>query len=320
MVDSKGVILDADSLGCDIDLSSFQQIMPFQVFGTTSSNQVATRIESCNVVFTNKVVITEAHMQQNPQLRYIGILATGTNNVDLNAAAKYGITVTHITRYGTHSVAQHTWGLILSLVTQQYRYQQAVQQGRWSASPFFCLLDYPITELAGKKLVIVGYGELGKQVAKIGEAFGMEVLLAKVPGSPQYNNKNRLPLAEAFALADIVSLHCPLVTQTRHLINDESLSWLRPHTFLINTARGDLIDEAALLQALINNRLAGAGLDVLAVEPPPVDHPLIAAELPNLLITPHCAWGSQQARQRLVTQARNHLLNFLANKPTGLVG
>ncbi|MBU2710907.1 D-2-hydroxyacid dehydrogenase [Zooshikella harenae] len=318
-MESKGVILDADSLGSDIDLSSFQQIMPFQIFGATNSDQVATRIESCSVAFTNKVIINEAHMQKNPQLRYIGILATGTNNVDLVAAKKHGITVTHITRYGTDSVAQHTWGLILSLVTQQYRYQQAVKQGRWSASEFFCLLDYPITELAGNKLVIVGYGELGRRVAKIGEAFGMEVILAQVPGSPQQNEKNRLPLAEAFAQADIVSLHCPLTEQTKHLINEETLSWLSPSAYLINTARGDLIDEMALLQSLMTNRLAGAGLDVLAIEPPPTDHPLVAADLPNLLITPHCAWGSRQARQRLVDQAQKHLLNFLANKSSGVV-
>ncbi|MGI0117983.1 D-2-hydroxyacid dehydrogenase [Zooshikella sp. RANM57] len=318
-MNNKGIILDAKSLGSDINLSSFQEIMPFQIFGATRGDQVATRIESCSVVFTNKVVINEALIQKNPQLRYIGILATGTNNVDLIAAKKQGITVTHITRYGTDSVAQHTWGLILSLVTQQYRYQQAVKQGRWSVSPFFCLLDFPIIELASKKLVIVGYGELGKRVAKIGESFGMEVLLAQVPGSPQQDSKSRLPLAEAFAQADIVSLHCPLTEQTKHLINDETLSWLYPHAYLINTARGDLIDEVALLQALMSNRLAGAGLDVLSVEPPAADHPLIVAELPNLLITPHCAWGSQQARQRLVDQAKKHLLNFLANKPSGVV-
>ena len=247
-------------------------------------------------------------LEQAPRCRYIGILATGMNNVDLDYCKQRGITVNNVAGYGTDSVAQHTLMLMLNLATSALATMRQVQQGEWSQSPFFCLLDNPVIELAGKHLVIVGYGTLGQRVAELAKAFGMRVSVAARPGT---QHTSRRPLDELLPEADVVSLHCQLSDDTAEMINAERLALMKPGAFLINTARGGLIDEQALLTALTQNQIGGAALDTLSVEPPPADHPLLNAQLPNLLITPHSAWAAKEARQRLITLAVNKLSAFL---------
>lgn len=316
----RGVILDIDSLGPDdLDLSPLLDTLPdWQEYANTLPEETAERIAQADVVVTNKVVLTDALMQQAPHLTLICVAATGTNNVDLEAAKRHGITVTNVAGYSTHSVSQHTVGLILSLANQLPCYFQAVHQGKWSQSPFFCLLDYPIVELAGKTLGIVGYGAIGQQVAKISDALGMQVLISARPGSTEIPT-GRTAFEEVLRQADVVSLHCPLTESTNKIIDAKALSQMKPDAFLINTARGGLIDEEALAEALRQGALGGAALDSLSAEPPPPDHPLLTGDIPNLLITPHCAWGSQQARQKLVDEVGENIRAFLSNTPRNRV-
>ena len=297
----RGVILDVDSLGPqDLDLAPLLATLPtWQCHALTSPAQTAARVADADIVITNKVVLDESLLAQAPGLRLICVAATGTNNIDVAAAHRRGIGVTNVAGYGVGSVAQHTLTLMLSLATQVPRYAAAVTRGDWSRSPFFCLLDYPIVELAGKTLGIVGYGAIGQAVASLARALDIEVLVSARPGTTN-PSPGRVPFAEVLARADILSLHCPLTATTAELINAATLSQMKPGAFLINTARGGLVDESALVAALRGGQLAGAALDSISVEPPPADHPLLATDIPNLLLTPHCAWGSQAARQRLV--------------------
>ncbi|WP_211830007.1 D-2-hydroxyacid dehydrogenase [Kistimonas asteriae] len=307
----KGVILDWATLGPGVDISPLTDIdLEWTVYDMTSPEEVAERIQDAAVVLSNKVVITREHMATFPALRYIGVMATGMNNVDLEAAGQWGIKVTNVTGYGTASVAQHAFALILSLATSQPHYARASRDGTWSASPMFCLLDYPIMELQGRKLLIIGYGELGQAVFRLAEAFGMEVLIAAIPGSPTCA-RDRMALDEGLAQADVVSLHCPLTEQTRHLIDSRRLSLMQPHALLINTARGGLVDEDALSEALKQGRLGGAGFDVLSEEPPVNGNVLLDSNIPNLIVTPHCAWASKSARQKLVNMAADNVIAFL---------
>ncbi|GAA4650564.1 hypothetical protein GCM10023116_28470 [Kistimonas scapharcae] len=231
----KGVILDWATLGPGVDISPLTDIdLEWSVYDMTASEEVTERIQDAAVVLSNKVVINRAHMEAFPALRYIGVMATGMNNVDLEAASQRGIKVTNVTGYGTASVAQHAFALILSLATSQPRYAQASRDGTWSASPMFCLLDYPIMELQGRKLLIVGYGELGQAVARLAEAFGMDVMMAAIPGSST-RAKERIALDEGLAQADVVSLHCPLTEKTRHLIDSSRLSLMQSHALFLKS-------------------------------------------------------------------------------------
>lgn len=303
----RGVILDAASLGTDlegapIDLSPIRQALSAcDSYATTEAEQTLARLQNQQVVITNKVVIDRPIMQACPSLKLICIAATGMNNVDLQAAEELGIQVCNVAGYSTDSVAQHTFALILTLTTRLSELAQAVQDGAWSKSRFFCLLDYPVAELAGKTLGIIGYGDIGKKVALIAQAFGMTVLVAQRPGSNNID-KGRVPLEQLYQQADIITLHCPLADNTDNLIDAQALAQMKPQTLLVNAGRGGLIDEPALLAALKAKRLAGAALDVLAQEPPSADHPMIVAarEMDNLLITPHVAWSSIEARNRLI--------------------
>ena len=215
----------------------------------------------------------------------------------------------NVTAYGTDAVAQHTLALMLALCNRLPDYSRAAVDGRWSASPTFCLIDFPVRDLAGSTLGIIGYGELGRAVAQRAAAFGMHVLVAEGQGGPA---PGRTPLPELLARADIVSLHGLLTSATEKLINAERLAEMKRGAILINTARGGLVDEAALADALRSGQLAAAGLDVLSVEPPPASHPLLAPDIPNLLITPHCAWASRQARQRLLDATVDNIRRFIA--------
>jgi len=315
-----GVFLDRDSLDHDdLDFGALTDTLPdWRMYPATEPHQVAERIAGAGVVISNKVVLDEAVLTAAPELKLIAVAATGTNNVDLAAAARHDITVCNVRRYATPSVVQHVFALLLNLSRHLNDYQQAVNEGRWQQSEQFCLLDYPIQELNGRKLGIVGYGELGEAVARAAtQAFGMEVLLAQRPGAPA--QQGRIPLPELLPQVDVLSLHCPLTDATRDLIGAGELALMKPDAILINTARGKIVDEVALAEALRNGRLGGAGFDVLAEEPPGEDSPLLAADIPNLIVTPHIAWASRESRQRLTDQLAQNIRAFLDGAPQNIV-
>lgn len=269
-------------------------------YGVMSAEEMDALLDDVDVVVSNKVVLDEQHLSKAKRLKLVCIAATGTNNVDIAAATRNNIVVANVRGYATASVAQHVFGLLLTLTTRLNDYVAAVKRGEWSKSRYFCLLDYPVRELAGKTLGIVGFGHNGQAVAKLAEAFGMKVLISK--RNEQDQRAGRIALAELLPMVDVLSLHCPLTEQTRHLIGAQELALMKTDAVLMNTARGGLVDESALLDALQNQRIGGAGLDVLQQEPPPADHPLLSAELSNLIITPHTAWISRESRQRLINE------------------
>lgn len=307
-----GVILDSETLG-DVDWSSIQQLpIDWQIYDRTQKKDIEKRIQSAEIVLTNKVVLGAQQLKRSTNIRYIGVLATGVNNVDVAHCEHNHIRVRNVSGYGTHSVAQHTLMLMLMLATSVSRYISDVQDGKWQQSKQFCLLDHPISELAGKHLIIVGYGELGRAVAKLAKAFDMKVSIAQRPNTTYPSEDTlRQPLDSLLPTADFVSLHCALSDDTHHLFDAKRLSLMRSSAFLINTARGALIDDIALLHLLKHNGIAGAAIDVVDYEPPRDSHPLFAVKSHNLLITPHVAWASRESRQRLVDMAADHLSNFL---------
>ncbi len=309
----KAAFLDFDSLGpADIDTSALKATLPdIELHGSSAGNQIDARIAGCEILLVNKVRLDRARLAAVPTLCLVVLTATGTDNVDLVAARKLGIAVCNIRNYGTSSVVQHVFGLLLALTLRLDEYRQLLQNGAWERSPQFCLLDFPSRELAGRTLGIVGYGQLGRAVGEVGRAFGMQVIAAE-SATASSANVDRLPLPELLATADVVSLHCPLTPATRHLINRESLSRMRRDAVLINTARGDLVDYAALLDALRSGHLGGAGIDVLPEEPPVAGHPLLAARLPNLIVTPHIAWAARESRQRLLDEVVANIRDFLS--------
>lgn len=314
----KGVILDANSLGQgEVDLSPVTALLDeWQVFGETAADLTAERVKGTSVVLSNKIVIDEKIFSTTPEIRLVSIMATGTNNVNLIAARSCDVTVSNAVAYATPSVVQHTINLMLALATNLASYIQDVRAGAWQNAGAFCMLDHPISELSGKTLVIVGYGELGSSVAQVARAFGMEVLIAQHPGSNAGGTK---PLDSLLPKADYLSLHCPLTEQTENLINIDSLAKMKKSAFLINTARGGLVNTTDLLMALDSGVIAGAAIDVLNIEPPLAEDPLTNSRLQNLIITPHNAWGSIESRQRLVQQMANNIQGFLAGHPLRVV-
>lgn len=296
----RGVFLDTLTMKPEeLDTSALESTLDhWDFFETTAPAETAQRIADADVVLTNKVVLDRELIENAPKLKLICICATGTNNIDLRAAEEKGIAVKNVAGYTGSSLSQHTIALLLALATRWHQYSADVKRGRWSQSPVFCRLDYPVMELAGKKLGIVGYGDLGQKVAHLAEALGMEILIAE--SFTGEKKSGRIPLAELLSEADAISLHCPLTEQTDKLVDADFLAALKPGSFLINTARGGLVDEPALADALRSGHLGGAALDVLSQEPPPADHPLLADDIPNLVITPHNAWISRESRQRLL--------------------
>lgn len=307
----RGVFLDADSIDRgDIDFSPLNATLDhWTLLKSVDAQPVAGRIADADVVVSNKVILDREIIRTAPGLKLICVAATGTNNVDLDAAREAGIPVTNVTRYASNSVTQHVFSLILALTTRQFEYRESVRRGAWQRSPFFCLLDHPIRELAGKTLGIIGYGELGHATAGLGRAFGMRVLIAQRPGAAPASG--RVPLDTLLGTSDIISIHCPLTPETRGLIGAGQLARMRPDALLINTARGGIVDETALAEALRRHRLGGAGIDVLEVEPPRADSPLLADDIPNLIVTPHIAWASVESRQRLLNQIAENVQGFL---------
>lgn len=309
-----GVFLDTGTLQRgDLNFAPLQAALPLWKFhDTTPLSQVAQRIAQAEVVVSNKAYLGAEALAVAEQLKLICVIATGTNNVELAAAKARGIAVCNVTGYAATSVSQHVFALILALVTQLEKYRTAVQGGAWQRASGFSMLDYPIWELAGKTMGIVGYGSLGQAVGRLAAAFGMRVLIAVRPGQP--TAINRVPLHDLLRQADVVSLHCPLTEQTRGLIGARELALMQPHALLINTARGGIVDESALADALRAGRLGGAGVDVLSVEPPVDGNVLLNPEIPNLIVTPHIAWASREARQRLVDETAKNIVAFLQSE------
>jgi glycerate dehydrogenase len=322
MTRQKIVLLDAATYG-DVSLQIFSDRWDCTIHQVTTPAEVDHRLKGQSVAVTNKVVIDRTVLSSPPaqQLKLIAVAATGTDIIDREAAKEIGVTVCNVPGYATQSVAQFTLALILELATRAGRYGEVVRSGAWQQSPVFTLLDFPSIELKGKKLGIIGYGNIGRAVAEMARGFGLEVLIAARPESTEPIRAGRVSLTELFRQADIITLHCPLTAQTKTLINAETLSLMKPTALLINTARGALIDETALIQALRENRLAAAALDVISREPPPAGHPIIQAakELDNLLVTPHTAWGAREARERLLDEVANNISAFFEGRPRNIV-
>lgn len=296
----------------DIDFAPLAELGELTLHRFTAPDERIAHCGDAKIVLTNKVVLNREVLSScSTTLRYVVVTATGVNNVDLAAARELGIPVSNVSGYSTESVAQHTLTLILNAATGIHRY--AAEAPKWAESPMFTRLDYPVFELAGKTLGIVGLGTIGKRVAELGQAFGMKIVALGRDGSAGASTGEipRLPRDEFFKTADFVSLHCPLTPENERFINAETLRLMKSSAFLINTGRGPLVDESALLDALRTGQIRGAALDVLTVEPPLPDQQLLTANLPNLIITPHSAWASVESRTRLLTAVCGNIRAFL---------
>lgn len=313
------VVLDGHTLNPgDLCWDAIASLGDLEVHARTHPGELPERAAGATALLTNKVVLDRGVITTLPALRYIGVTATGVNVVDLGAASDHGVVVTNVPAYSTDSVAQLTFALLFELTHRVGHHAEAVRQGRWSASPDFSFSDFPLVELAGGTFGIVGYGSIGRAVARMAQALGMTVL-AHTRSAPGTGNANIafVPLKALFERSDVVSLHCPLTPETHHLVNAERLGWMKRTALLLNTGRGPLVDEPALADALRTGAIAGAGLDVLGAEPPPGDHPLLRA--PNCLITPHLAWATVAARRRLMQTTADNLRAFLAGRAVNVV-
>jgi glycerate dehydrogenase len=311
------VVLDGFTLNPgDLAWSSLAALGDLTVHDRTPPQLTVARCGSAPIVLTNKVVLDAAALAQLPDLRYVGVLATGYNVVDTAAAAAAGVVVTNVPAYSTASVVQLTFALLLELASGVGRHAGLVRAGRWSAGPDFMFTDGPLTELAGLTLGLIGLGQIGLGVARVAQALGLEVLAHTRTPRPSAG-VTLVGLDELLAASDIVSLHCPLTDANRGLIDARAIALMKPGAWLLNTARGPLVNEADLAAALNDGRLAGAALDVLSSEPPAPDNPLLTA--PNCLITPHLAWASTAARRRLMAEAVANVAAFLAGTPRNVV-
>ena len=298
------------SFGGDLDPAPLQRILPGLVLhDRTAQDDVAHRLAGRTVALVNKLRITREVMEAVPSLKLIAVAATGTNNIDLETARNRGIAVCNLRDYCTASVVQHALGVLLLLTQKLREYDALVRQGAWQRGEQFCLLDYPIRELTGRKLGIVGYGALGKGVAHAAhQALGMDVLIANRPGGER--SAGRVDLDELLPQVDVLSLHCPLTPATQGMIDAKRLAAMKPDAVLINTARGALVDSAALADALRARRIGGAAIDVLPQEPPVDGNPLLANDIPNLIVTPHIAWAAREARQRCLDEMARNVADF----------
>ncbi len=312
----KIVILDGHTINPgDLSWSALEKCGELTVYERTPKELIAPRIGNAEVVMTSKCVLSSEVMSRCPNLKYIGVLATGINMVDLEYAAVRGIRITNIPAYSTDSVAQFTFALLLEICNQAGLHNEAVHSGRWQSATDFCFRLTPQTELAGKTFGIVGFGNIGRRVARMAEAFGMKVLIASSYPDPAFETENVAFVStdELFSESDIVSLHCPLTENNRGFINRNAISKMKGGVILLNTSRGPLINEDDLAQALKSGKVYAAGLDVLSVEPPKDGNPLIG--LPNCIITPHIAWITRESRIRLIETAVSNLESWLANEP-----
>jgi glycerate dehydrogenase len=315
----KIVVLDGFTLNPgDLSWDSLAALGELKVYDRTSNERVFERARNAQIVLTNKTLLTAETIESLSELTYIGVMATGCNVVDIEAARCRSITVTNVPEYGTSSVAQMVFAHILNLCLHAGEHSQSVSQGAWARSSDFCYWNFPLIELAGLTIGIIGYGRIGKAVARLGSAFEMHVLVNDIAvPTDMVGDIKSVDLDTLFRESDIISLHCPLTPQTKNLVNRERLKLVKPSAFLINTSRGPLVDEQALAEALENKHIAGAGLDVLEQEPPAAENPLIAAR--NCYITPHIAWATASARERLMRIVVENVKAFLSGSPQNIV-
>jgi len=310
----KIVILDGYTANPgDLSWAPLEQFGELTVYERTAKEDILARIGDAEIVLTNKTPITRETIQAAPNMKYVGVLATGYNVVDLAAARENNVVVTNIPAYSTDSVAQLVFALLLEICHHVGRHSDSVHAGKWSASRDFAFWDYPLVELAGKTLGIVGYGRIGKKVAEVARAFGMKVIAwTRTPRDPEC-----VSFDELLAQSDVISLHCPLFAETQNLINRETIAKMKDGVILINTSRGPVVNDADLRTALLSGKVAYAGVDVATVEPIPADNPLLG--LDNVLITPHIAWATQEARARLVDIAIANVQAFTSGQPVNVV-
>lgn len=307
----KAVLLDWDTMGPGLDVTALRALLPdLEIYGDTAPEQTIERVRGAAVVLGNKVGLRRKVFEACPEIRFIGLTATGTDNVDIDAAREHGIAVANIRAYCTQSVVEHVFGCLLNLTHALGRYSTDVRAGAWSDAENFCLMTYPMQELSAMTLGLVGYGELARGVERIARAFNMEVIISARPGSKEIP-AGRVSFAELLERADVISLHCPLNDITRGLFGAGQFRAMKKSAILINTARGGLVDSAALADALRNGEIAAAAIDVLPQEPPVKGDPLLEYEGDNLLVTPHIAWGTLQARQNAIDELTANVRAFL---------
>ena len=310
----KAVFLDWATMGPDLDTRQLRALLPeLEVFDVTEEHEVEARIRDAAFVLTNKIRLSDELLKRCPQLRFIGLTATGTDNVNLETAARHGVAVCNIRAYCTRSVAEHVFACLLSLAHSLGRYAADVRAGDWQRSENFCLLTPPVRELSAMTLGIVGYGELGKGVAKTAAAFGMEVIVSVRPGTNE-SRDDRVSFDELLTRSDVISLHCPLNDDTRLLFGAAEFLKMKNDAILINTARGGLIDSAALAEALRTGQIGAAAIDVLPKEPPVQGDPLLDYKGDNLIVTPHIAWASNEARQAAVDELAANVAAFMEGR------
>ena len=315
----RGVFLDVSTVtDGDLDLDPLRSTLPDWTFNAlTADSDVARSVRDADIVISNKAVLDGKTIAGATRLKLICVAATGTNNVDLNAACNRNITVCNVRAYATTSVVEHVFMLILALNRRLPEYVNALKQGLWQRASRFSMLDFPFRELSGQTLGIIGYGELGKAVAGMGRAFGMQVMVAERAGLPA--RPGRCSFETLLAEANVISLHCPLTSATENLLGMTAFRKMRSDAILINTARGGIVNEAELIQALHAGEIAGAAVDTLTMEPPVVGNRLLDEQLPNLIVTPHIAWAGLNARQKLIDELAANIRAFLEGKPRNLV-
>lgn len=307
----KAVLLDWATMGPGLDTSELKALLPnLEIYDDTDDSQLAERIAGAEIVLGNKIVLSDSVLESAPNLRFIGLTATGTDNVDLEAAKQRGIAVSNIRAYCTQSVVEHVFGCLLNLAHNLETYVDDVRDGAWQEADNFGILTYPIRELSSMTLGIVGYGELGKGVARIAGAFNMNVLIAARPGSHEVPD-GRVSMEDLLRRADVISLHCPLNDTTRRLFGAPEFGAMKDSAMLINTARGGLVDSRALVDALHDGEIAAAAIDVLPEEPPTDGNPLLDYKGENLMVTPHMAWGTLTARQAAIDELTANIAAFL---------
>lgn len=315
----KVVFLDRNTLAPQTIVRPLGFAHDLIVFESTSPQQLQARIVDADIVITNKVRLSAESIAQASQLKMIAVAATGTDIIDLAACAQRGIVVSNIRNYAGHAVPEHVFALIFALRRNLIAYREAVQRGRWQEAGTFCFFDFPIGELHGATLGIIGYGALGKATADIGRSLGMKVLLAGRKGSAELE-AGYTPFDEVLAQSDVISLHCPLRPETRNLIGPIEFGKMARRPMLINTARGGLVDELALVEAIKTGQIAGAGFDVVSQEPPPADHPFKELrDHPNFILTPHVAWASDEAMQTLADQLIDNIEAWVKGVPKNVV-
>lgn len=314
----KIVILDGFTANPgDLEWRRLEQLGELTVYDRTAPSEIIDRCKDAEVIFTNKTPLTASTLEQLPHLKFIGVLATGFNIVDINTASRLNIIVSNVPSYSTMSVAQNVFALILDITNEVSHYTSEVKAGKWSECEDFCFTDTPLMELAGKRMGIIGFGNIGRQVARISMAFGMEVSVLTSKSQDEISPFIKTDLETLFKSCDIVSLHCPLTEDTFHLVNSERLSLMKKSAILINTGRGPLVDEEALARALNEGIIYAAGVDVLSQEPPQPDNPLLHAR--NIRITPHISWATREARKRLLDISVQNLECFLSGSPQNVV-